>query len=124
MKIHLRTFSYRSADQILDSRPGLRQEIESVLQDPRIELSSLSRPNFTRSLEQLFPRKGWTAHAVFDDPNDPFAKMDFLKDRVGIEVEFGHASFIGTDLLKFEVSSRTALDKIDVGVYIVTTKEF
>jgi len=50
--------------------------------------------------------------------------MDFLKERVGIEVEFGHASFIGIDLLKFQVSSYSGLDKIDIGVYIVTTKEF
>lgn len=50
--------------------------------------------------------------------------MDFLKDRVGIEVEFGHASFLGIDLLKFQVSSYSGLDKIDVGVYIVTTKSF
>lgn len=50
--------------------------------------------------------------------------MDFLKERVGIEVGFGHASFIGIDLLKFQVSSYSALDKIDVGVYVVTTRQF
>ncbi len=50
--------------------------------------------------------------------------MDFLKDRIGIEVAFGHASFIGIDLLKFQVSSYSGLDKIDVGVYITTTKKF
>ncbi len=50
--------------------------------------------------------------------------MDFLKERIGIEVGFGHASFIGIDLLKFQVSSYSALDKIDVGVYVVTTSKF
>jgi len=50
--------------------------------------------------------------------------MDFLKERIGIEVGFGHASFIGIDLLKFQVASYSALDKIDVGVYIVTTLKF
>jgi hypothetical protein len=50
--------------------------------------------------------------------------MDFLKSRIGIEVEFGHSSFIGIDLLKFQVASYSGLDKIDVGVYIVTTKNF
>ena len=50
--------------------------------------------------------------------------MDFLKERIGIEVAFGHSSFIGIDLLKFQVSSYSGLDKIDVGVYITTTKEF
>ena len=50
--------------------------------------------------------------------------MDFLKERTGIEVGFGHASFIGIDLLKFQVASYSGLDRIDVGVYIVTTAEF
>jgi len=50
--------------------------------------------------------------------------MDFLKDRVGVEVEFGHSSFIGIDLLKFQVSSYSGLDQIDVGVYVMTTRAF
>jgi hypothetical protein len=31
---------------------------------------------------------------------------------------------MGIDLLKFQVASYSALDKIDVGVYVVTTKDF
>ena len=50
--------------------------------------------------------------------------MDFLKERVGNEVEFGHSSFIGNDLLKFQIGSYSELDKIDVGVYVVATKNF
>ena len=50
--------------------------------------------------------------------------MDFLKDKIGVEVGFGHGSFIGIDLLKFQVASYSGLDKIDVGVYIVTTRSF
>jgi hypothetical protein len=51
-------------------------------------------------------------------------KLDFLKERIGIEVGFTHSSFIGIDLLKFQVASYSSLDKIDVGVYIVTTRNF
>ena len=50
--------------------------------------------------------------------------MDFMKERIGIEVGFGHASFIGIDLLKFQIASYSGLDKIDIGIYIVTTKNF
>ena len=68
---------------------------------------------------------GWESQpTVFDEPSDPSAKMDFLKERIGIEVEFGHASFIGIDLLKFQVSSYSGIDKIDAAVYIVTTRSF
>jgi len=125
MRVRLRAFSFRFAEQVLNSKLAIKQEIEAVLTDPRIDLSQLSRPRFNEVLDEYFPAKGWERQpAVFDEPGDPSAKMDFLKERVGIEVEFGHASFIGIDLLKFQVSSYSGLDKIDVGVYIVTTKEF
>ena len=73
-------------------------------------------------LSRGYPKK--VKLIVFDEPKDPSAKMDFLKQRVGIEVAFGHSSFIGIDLLKFQVASYSGLDKIDVGVYVVTTKNF
>ncbi len=125
MAINLRTFSYRFAEQVLNSKLSIKQEIESTLTDTDIELSKLSRPGFNAILDDLFCKKGWERQpAVFGDHGDPTAKMDFLKDRVGIEVEFGHASFIGIDVLKFQIGSYSGIDKIDLGVYIVTTKNF
>ena len=125
MTIKIQTYSYRFAEQVLNSRLSLKQEIESVLTDPSINLADMSRPGFNEKLDELFVAKGWLAQPpVFEEPGDPSAKMDFLKERVGIEVAFGHASFIGIDLLKFQVSSYSGLDKIDVGVYVTTTKAF
>lgn len=123
--IRLRTFSFRFAEQVLNARLALKQEIEGILKAPSISVAGLSRPHFNEVLNQLFTDRGWTAQPqVFPEPKDPSAKMDFLKDRVGVEVEFGHASFMGIDLLKFQVSSYSALDQIDVGVNIVTTRSF
>ena len=59
---------------------------------------------------------------MFGEPGDPGAKMGFMKDRVGIEVASGHSSFMGIDLLKFQVDSHSGVDKMDVGVYVVTTQ--
>ena len=53
-----------------------------------------------------------------------WSRMDFMKGRVGIEVEFGHSSFLGIDLLKFQVASYSGLDKIDVGVYMLLQENF
>ena len=93
--------------------------------DSSINLSEMSRPKFNKLLDEKFLSKGWTSQpSVFDELKDPAAKMEFLKDRIGIEVGFGQPSFIGIDLLKFQVSSYSGLDKIDVGVYVVTTKSF
>lgn len=93
--------------------------------DPDIEIDSLSRPYFNELLKNKFEEKGWESQpSVFDERGYPSAKMDFLKERIGIEVGFGHASFIGIDLLKFQIASYSGLDKIDVGIYVVTTKNF
>ncbi len=125
MSLRIKSFSFRFAEQVLNSRLSIKQEIEQILTNPSINIPELSRPRFNEIIEEQFRDKGWeTQPPVFDEPSDPSAKMDFLKDRVGVEVEFGHASFIGIDLLKFQVSSYSGLDKIDIGVYINTTKSF
>jgi len=123
--IRLQKFSFRFAEQVLNSKLALKREIESILTDTSIDLAKMSRPKFNKLLDEKFVSKGWTSQpSVFDEPKDPTAKMDFLKDRIGIEVGFGHPSFIGIDLLKFQVSSYSGLDKIDVGIYVVTTRNF
>ena len=121
--LRLQKFSFRFAEQVLNSKLATKQEIESILTDASIDVSSLSRPRFNEVLREKFLAKGWEDQpSVFNEPNDPQAKMDFLKD--GIEIAFGHSSFIGIDLLKFQVASYSGLDRIDVGVYVVTTKAF
>lgn len=123
--ISLKHYSYRFAEQVLNSRLAIKQEIDAILLDPDIKLPDLSRPRFNKILTQLFEAKGWKSQPpVFNEPRDPSAKMDFLKDRVGVEVAFGHSSFMGIDLLKFQVSSYSSLDQIDLGVYITTTRSF
>jgi hypothetical protein len=124
-RIRLERFSYRFAEQVLNSKLDIKQEVEAILTTETIQLAELSRPAFNKTLKGFFVAKGWTDQPyVFGDDDELGAKMDFLKDRVGIEVGFGHASFIGIDLLKFQVSSYSALDQIDVGIYIVTTRRF
>ena len=123
--MRVQRYSYRFAEQVLNSKLALKQEIEGVLTDPGIDVSSLSRPYFNELLEEAFVERGWESQPpVFHEPGDPSARMDFLKERVGIEVEFGHSSFIGIDLLKFQVASYSGLDKIDVGVFVLTTRQF
>jgi len=125
MRVNLQKYSFRFAEQVLNSKLALKQEIEDILLNPGIELQSLNRPHFNKVLENLFRQKGWeTQPKVFNEDQDPSAKFDFLKERIGIEVGFTHSSFIGIDLLKFQVASYSSLDNIDVGVYIVSTHNF
>jgi hypothetical protein len=106
MRLRLQKFSFRFAEQVLNSKLVLKEEIETLLTNPNIDISSLSRPRFNEVLKELFIEKGWQSQPpVFDEADDPSAKMDFMKERIGVEVGFGHASFLGIDLLKFQVAS-------------------
>ena len=125
VSIVLRNYSYRFAEQVLNSKLALKQECEKILTDPTLPIPELSRPTFNAELDKRFVEEGWESQpAVFGEPDQPLARMDFLKERVGIEVEFGHSSFIGIDMLKFQIGSYSELDKIDVGIYVVATNNF
>ncbi|MGA2367770.1 MAG: BglII/BstYI family type II restriction endonuclease [Candidatus Bathyarchaeia archaeon] len=125
MKIRLQKYSYRFAEEVLNSQLSLKLELEQILTDSNLDFKNLSRPKYNALLEERFTSESWQSQPpVFNEPGDPTAKLDFLKERIGVEVEFGHASFIGIDLLKFQVASYSGLNKIDLGVYIVTTKNF
>ena len=78
--IRLNKFSYRFAEQVLNSKLSIKQEIESILTDPSIDLKNLSRPEFNALLDRKFVEKGWESQpSVFNEPKDLAAKMDFLK---------------------------------------------
>jgi hypothetical protein len=65
--LRLQRFSFRFAEQVLNSKLALKQEIESILSDSSIDLSSLSRPKFNEVLKEKFVSKGWTNQPpVFD----------------------------------------------------------
>jgi len=79
VKINLHKYSFRFAEQVLNSKLALKHEIESILLDPSIDLHTLNRPHFNKVLENLFIKKGWEIQPkVFDEKQDPSAKFDFL----------------------------------------------
>jgi hypothetical protein len=125
MILQLQKFSHRFAEQALNNKLALKQEIENVLMDSNIDVPSLSRTQSKNTLKYRYINKGWKSQpSVFDEPNYPSVNMDFLKERTGIKVGFGHASFIGIDLIKFQMASYPAVNRIDVGAYIATTRNF
>ena len=125
MSIRLLRYSYRFAEQVLNSNLSLKNEIEEIIYEASRDLSILSRPKYNELLQESFMKRGWESQpGVFDADTDAYAKFDFLKSRIGVEVQFGHPSFMGIDLLKFQIASYSNLDQIDVGVYIVATNNF
>lgn len=122
-----KTFSFRFAEQVLNSNLNLKNEILNIITNLDPWTETLTRPNLNKLFQERFTEKGWKDQpVVFEAVEDPNAKLDFLKDRIGMEVQFGHSSFLGIDLLKFQTLSyaNPNLDKIDIGVYIVTTRKY
>ncbi len=125
MSVRLKKYSYRFAEEVFNGKIQIKNELEDIIYSATKDLSVLSRPEFNKILNDEFEKRGWdTQPPVFDKDDDAYAKFDFLKDRIGVEVQFGHPSFIGIDLLKFQVASFSNLDTIDFGVYITTTSAF
>jgi hypothetical protein len=123
--MRLNSYSFKSAEQVLNSKPALKHEIEKAILDIKTPLEELSRPKFNEVIHEGLTSKGWqNQSAVFNEAWDSAARMDFLKERIGVGVEFSHSSFWGIDLLKFQASYNSGLNKIDAGVYIVTTINF
>lgn len=106
---------------------ALKNEVQDALGAINIADEGISRPQLNEEIEKQLVGKNWqTQPRVAGDREDLEieAKLDFLKSRVGVEVEFGHSSYMGIDLLKFQTMSFSSLDKIDLGVYVVTTQSF
>ena len=131
--VTLQKFSYRYAEEILNSKLERKKELDTILLDTSICHSSLSRKQLNKALEDRFINKGWISQPKLFDVDEESgnnkkdmtsSRMDFIKDRIGVEVSFTHASYMGIDLLKLQVASYSNLNKIDVGVLIVTTKRF
>lgn len=123
--MNYKIYSYRFAEQVLNSKLSIKNEIFKVINSIKLKSESLTRPGLNAEFRKKFLEKNWKNQPmIFEDVKDPSARLDFIKERVGIEVAFSHSSFLGIDLLKFQTLSYSNLDKIDVGVYIAVTNSY
>jgi len=123
--MRFKDWSYRFAEEILNSRLTQKHEIIDVIGNISLPPEEMSRPNLNKAFKKDFKSMGWDSEVeVFEPKDEPAAKIDFMKNRIGVEVQLGHSSFIGIDLLKLQTMSYSYKKKIDIGVFIVTTKKF
>ncbi len=122
MAIRLKKYSFRFAEELFNSRLAEKSEIEQILYTSCADCSQLNRKTFNKILNELFLDKGWQGQPRVSPNMEAYSKFDFQKGRIAVEIQFGHASYLGTDLLKFQMASYSNLNLIDFGVYVVTTK--
>ena len=118
LKSILSAFQRNSLTAVLPKK----QKLNKFYMQRVLIFSKLNRKEFNRILNDLFLEKGWEGQPRVSPDMKAYSKFDFQKKRIAVEVQFGHASFLGTDLLKFQMASYSNLDLIDFGVYITTTK--
>ena len=125
IQLKLEFYNYRFADEVLNSNLGIKKELMESLTSIEVSAFGISRPELNSTVEKKLQRKEWqTQVPAFEAKSRGETRLDFLKSRIGVEVQFGHASFIGIDLLKFQVASYADRDVIDVGIYVMATNGF
>ena len=134
-------WSYRLGELVLGSYSTERSEIREVVRSIDFNQVVAEASNAVKrskkgkvpvrtalngSFEKEFLQRGWKGGKggvrVFS-AEGPDTKVDFMKGRIAVEVAFSHSDFLANDMLKFQMLSYAHLDKIDVGVHIVITKE-
>ena len=88
MSVQLRSFSFRFAEQVFNSRLQLKQEINEMLLEACKDLSVLGRPAFNRILKDLFVEKNWISQPRVSPEMKAYSKFDFMKERVAVWPRF------------------------------------
>lgn len=123
MKLVLDKYSYRSGEDALNRKPGIRREIEAAIMRPGMDVLTFSGAEYVDAIRQELLSKEWeNKPTLFDPSGDIIEAMDLRKDNVGIL--FGIPSNSSpTDMLGFQTARKSPETNIDLGVYIVTTAQ-
>jgi hypothetical protein len=134
------TYSHMFGEEVLDTKhSGLKHEVFSVIRETPIAASTkLSREktkqgrtvwsgkDFNSPLAAQLRELGWERRKIFFQEQERFfIDVDFVKDQVAVEMQFGKYAFVQHDFSKFrylfEVRDETR--RIDVGIEIVPSAQ-
>ena len=77
--MRFQTFSYRFAEQVLNSKLGTKREVEDIMNS--IRPRGYSRPELNEVFRSKFLERNWIEQPqVFEEITDIVAKIDYLKD--------------------------------------------
>lgn len=133
------TYSHLGGSEILKSRyPDISDEIDMVISNVEARRIKESKENkkkgkmlyaprdLNKEFEREFKKFGFSALRLdfkaqlkYPELNRSYKQIDYTKDRIHVEVQFGKYSFMFYDMSKFQHSHNE--NYIDVGVEIVPT---
>ncbi len=146
-------YSFKGGREIIESNYGAEiQDIIEIIAavDSQVHKTKVSREktmpgkmlykpgSLNRAFKQEFGARGWQKHKIYCEysiedyvpgyvvttsTRGAFREIDFVKNRVGVEVQFGKYAFMA-----YNISAKMTIfhnvDLIDVGVEIVPLKGF
>ena len=114
------TFSYRHAEEILNSHLAIKRQIDETLGGVREAPVKQGPGGLTNAIMEAFHKRGWVKEHPVSDDEAHEQRFDLFKERVAIEVEFSRYEFLYRDYLRF-LSAYNA-DRLDVGVLITNAE--
>jgi hypothetical protein len=118
--VQYETFSYRHADEILNSNLSVKNEILHVINATAAVPVQQGEEGLTAKLSEAFRAQGWSGEVPVVEGKLHTQYFDFFKNRVAIEIEFSRYEFIYRDFIRFLAAYNE--NKIDVGVIITNTR--
>ena len=116
------TYSYRYGEEIMNAKLNLKKEVEEIISRAMTKMELGSAGKLNKELDGLFKEKGWASQSKV--VKELGLSIDFQKERVGVEVQFGNVARLYADLFKLQVMSFSGRDKIDVGIIILPKLEY
>jgi hypothetical protein len=118
--VQFETFSYRHAEEILNSHLSIKREIMCVLEEVEETNVSAGADGLTPRICNAFSKRKWDKEVLVMENQPHEQRFDLMKERVAIEIEFSRYEFLSRDYIRFLAAYNA--DKIDVGVLITTSK--
>jgi hypothetical protein len=118
--VQFETFSYRHAEEILNSHLSIKREIAAALEEVEETKVAAGSDGLTPRICNAFVNRSWAKEVLVMDNQPHEQRFDLMKDRVAIEVEFSRYEFLSRDYLRFLAAYNA--DKIDVGILITNSK--
>ncbi|MEX0787080.1 MAG: BglII/BstYI family type II restriction endonuclease [Dehalococcoidia bacterium] len=130
------TYSHMFGEAVLDSlHSSLKKEVEDIVTSTPIPQASKqskektkagrtvwSGKDFNRPLEASFRGQGWERRKIyFPEQTRYYIDVDFAKDGVAVEIQFGKYAFVQHDFSKFRYLFEEGDEKrrINVGIEVV-----
>ena len=66
--MRFKTWSYRFAEEVLNSKLALKKEIEDVIESIHFSRSEVTRPKLNQAFREEFLKKGWESEVrIFEE---------------------------------------------------------